>query len=120
MVTREILAVVAIGLAGCASGGGAPFGSGAPAPGPGPGAAAPAPPVNPDPWPRQIQTPGGLLRVYQPQVESWHGNTLAFRAAVASTPAGSGSEAFGVVWGTAHTAVDRVSRQVALFDLKLT
>src|SRR5262249_53565557 len=109
MGTREILAVVAIGLAGCASGGGAPFGSQAPAPGP-EAAAAPAPPTNPDPWPRRIPVPGGLLRVYQPQVESWQGNALTFRAAVASTQTGSSAEAFGVVWGTAHTAVDRVSR----------
>jgi hypothetical protein len=42
-----------------------------------------APPVNPDAWPRQFPEPDATLVMYQPQVESWVGNQLAFRAAIA-------------------------------------
>ena len=52
---------------------------------------APAPPavaVPADPWPRQVKVSNATLLVYQPQVESWEGNTLQFRSAVAVRPTG--------------------------------
>lgn len=73
----------------------------------------------PDPWPRQVEMGGQTLTVYQPQVESWSGNQLALRAAVAVKPAGEGEEAFGVVWAQAETQVDRVQREVVLQGLKI-
>jgi hypothetical protein len=92
-----------------------------------PVAAAPAPASppesqtpNPDPWPRTIAVASGEITLYQPQVESWQGNQLHFRCAVASTATGSKDKIFGVVWGTALTAVDRVSRRVTLDDFVLT
>jgi LysM repeat protein len=83
-----------------------------------------APAVNPftlppDPWPRQIQIGGQTLTVYQPQVESWTGNQIAFRAAVAVKPAGQGEETFGVVQAQAQTQVDRAQREVVLQDMKI-
>jgi hypothetical protein len=42
--------------------------------------------TNPDPWPRHMQINGGSLTVYQPQVDSWDGGFLKFRAAVSVTP----------------------------------
>jgi hypothetical protein len=83
--------------------------------------AAAAPPAAPslDPWPRDIAVPGATLRVFQPQVESWAGNQLAFRSAVGAKKDGEDAVAYGVVWATASTAVDRDTRQVALFDVKL-
>ena len=53
------------------------------------------PQVNPDPWPRQLQLADAAVLVYQPQVESWQGNQLAFRCAVAATPSGSSSGSSG-------------------------
>ena len=79
--------------------------------------AAPAPSL--DPWPRTISASDVTLVVYQPQVESWTGNHLAFRAAVGATPAGASHPDYGVVWGSASTEVDRGTRQVALSGLKL-
>jgi hypothetical protein len=78
------------------------------------GAQAPA-----DPWPRQVTIAGTTLLVYQPQIDSWTGNRLAFRAAVALTPAGSKQTTFGVIWASGRTQVDRVSRIVGLDDFAL-
>jgi hypothetical protein len=84
-----------------------------------PAAVAPAPP-DPDPWPRQVQLSDATLTVYQPQVESWQGNPLTFRAAVAAKANGANAETFGVIWGSARTEVDRVARQVTLDNVNLT
>ncbi|MGE5152934.1 MAG: LysM peptidoglycan-binding domain-containing protein [Bdellovibrio bacteriovorus] len=73
----------------------------------------------PDPWPRKIQVGDQTLTVYQPQVESWSGNQIAFRAAVAVTPAGQGEEAFGVVEAQAQTQVDRAQREVVIENLRI-
>jgi hypothetical protein len=86
-----------------------------------PGAApAPAGPADLDTWPRTFTVTGATLDVYQPQIEKWQGNQLDFRAAVRATPSGGGSDAFGVVWGTARTEVNRPEHMVTLEDLDLT
>src|SRR5262245_1789159 len=72
-----------------------------------------------DPWPRDIPLSNAVVTVYQPQVEKWEGDTLQFRAAVAARPSG-GNETFGVIWGEAHTEVDRVARMVTLSGVSLT
>lgn len=82
-----------------------------------------APRLPADPWPREVTLPDATLLIYQPQVSSWQGNTLALRAAVAVRPTGGKQETqetFGVVWATARTQVDRVSRIVALHDFTVT
>ena len=80
---------------------------------------AAAVPTNPDPWPRQMQITGGTLTVYQPQVDSWDGGFLKFRAAVAVKPSDGGQEVFGVIRASAHTLVDRTARMVSLFNFSL-
>ena len=77
-------------------------------------------PMPADPWPRQFKLKNATALVYQPQVDSWEGNILNFRAVVSVTPTGSKQEVLGVIWATARTQVDRVSRIVALEDIKLT
>ena len=69
-------------------------------------AAPPAASVPADPWPRQFKVTNATLVVYQPQVESWEGNTLRFRSAVAVGPTGAKDETFGVIWATVRTQVD--------------
>lgn len=76
--------------------------------------------TSPDPWPRQYQLPSAELLIYQPQVESWQGNRLSFRAAVGATPPGAKEPAFGVVWATARTEVDPIRRAVTLQDVQAT
>jgi hypothetical protein len=82
-------------------------------------AAVPAP-LPADPWPRDITLTGADALIYQPQVESWQGNRLAWRVAVALRPTGEKNETFGVLWGTARTNVDRVTRTVELNDVVIT
>ena len=81
---------------------------------------APSPPSPIDPWPRQVQLPDAAVLVYQPQVSTWAGDVITFRAAVAIRPAGGDKETFGVIWATARTQVDRVARMVVLHDLTVT
>lgn len=38
--------------------------------------------VDSDPWPRQVNIADGTALVYLPQINSWEGNHLSFRAAV--------------------------------------
>jgi hypothetical protein len=86
------------------------------------GAQAPANPANlpADPWPRDISLSKAALLVYQPQVDKWEGNRIAFRAALAIKPTGATQETFGVVFATARTQVDKVARTVVFEDLKIT
>jgi hypothetical protein len=73
-----------------------------------------------DPWPRPFKLKNADVLVYQPQVDSWESNMLNFRAVLSITPAGSKREVLGVIWATARTQVDRVSRIVSLEEIKLT
>src|SRR5215475_25915 len=73
-----------------------------------------------DPWPRQFKLSNATALVYQPQVDSWENNMLNFRAVVSITPSGAKQEILGVIWATARTQVNRVSRIVVLEDIKLT
>jgi len=109
MKSRRILVGVALALAGALAWAGA-----APAQGAG-GAVAVS-----DVWPREFKLSNATLLVYQPQINSWNENQLDFRAVVAAKRTGSDQETFGVIWATARTQVDRVTRMVVLEDVTLT
>jgi hypothetical protein len=80
-----------------------------------PSSAAPAAaPVPADPWPRKLDLANASVLVYQPQINSWDGNQLDFRSAVAIQPVGAKQETFGVFFAKARTHVDRVARTVVL------
>jgi hypothetical protein len=78
----------------------------------------PAPPdsVPADPWPRDMTLSNAHVVIYQPQIDSWTGNALKFRVAVALKPDAAKTETFGVVAGSARTSVDRGSRLVDVDD----
>ena len=85
-------------------------------------AQAVAPPADlpADPWPRDVSLPNAALLIYQPQVNSWVGNQIDMRAALAIKPTGAKEETFGVVFATARTQVDKVARTVVFENLKVT
>ena len=83
-----------------------------------PPAATAQPPA--DPWPREVTINNALVLIYQPQINSWSGNILDFRTAVALKPSASQAQTFGVVSGTARTEVDRGTRLVNLEDFSVT
>lgn len=62
-------------------------------------------------WPRDIPTPEGVIRVYEPHVDSLAGDTLESRAAISIVPIGGNAEpTFGAIWLTAKVATDPSSR----------
>ena len=77
-------------------------------------------PIPADPWPRDISISNAAVLIYQPQVSTWEGNQIDFRAALAIKPTGAKDETFGVVFATARTQVDKVERMVVFEDLKIT
>ncbi|MFO1323704.1 MAG: hypothetical protein U1F15_06540 [Burkholderiales bacterium] len=90
-----------------------------------PAHAAKPPPAVPaeyrvDAWPRTIKLAGADVRVYPPQVAKWADSDIEFRSAVALKPAGAANDVFGVVFATARTHVDKVTRTVDFDDLKIT
>ena len=85
-----------------------------------PAAAPGAVPLATDPWPRDISIPAAAVLIYQPQIDSWTGDRIELRAALAIKPTGAKAETFGAVFATARTQVDKVTRMVVFEDLKLT
>ncbi len=73
-----------------------------------------------DPWPRQFAGAGATIKVYQPQLDSWTGNSLTAYAAVAVKTQGSSDTTYGVIWFTAKTEVDKVNRLVTLDSVQVT
>lgn len=71
-------------------------------------------------WPRKLTRDGITFTVYQPQLEKWQQNKLEARAALAIESKSSPQPAFGVVWLSARTEVDKESRLVILSDLEVT
>lgn len=82
-------------------------------------AAAPSP-APAGSWPRQINLSNAVVLIYQPQVNSWTDNRLDFRSALAIKPKGAEREAFGVIFATARTNVDKATHRVALDKLQIT
>ena len=73
-----------------------------------------------DPWPRDISMSNAAVLVYQPQVNSWTGNQIDFRVAMAIKPTGATNETFGSAFVTARTQIDKVARTVVFENLKIT
>jgi hypothetical protein len=83
-----------------------------------PATAAPGLPA--DPWPRTVDLRNGQVLVYQPQVNSWNGNRIDLRSALAIKPVGAKDESFGVIFANARTQVDKVARTVVFEDMRFT
>ncbi|MCX6922164.1 MAG: hypothetical protein NT154_02935, partial [Verrucomicrobia bacterium] len=71
-------------------------------------------------WPRFFASNGYEFAVYQPQIAKWPGNQIQGRFAIAVRPAGASNETYGVVYFTARTEIDKMSRLVTLEDFQTT
>src|SRR6478735_1925094 len=72
-----------------------------------------------EPWPRSIDTEQAKITLYQPQPETFSGDKLSVRAAVAVTPKAS-EPVFGAIWVDARVATDRTARIITLVNVKVT
>jgi hypothetical protein len=76
--------------------------------------------ITPDPWPREFTTPKGNKAVmYQPQIETFKGDTITGRAAVSVTKKDEKTAKFGVIFFNASVSVDRDDRSVQILRLKV-
>ncbi|HET9253349.1 MAG TPA: carbohydrate-binding family V/XII [Candidatus Eisenbacteria bacterium] len=71
-------------------------------------------------WPREITTQRGLFTVYQPQPETFSGNTLTGRAALSLTRKSDPEPVFGVMWFRCRVDTDRGAGTATLRDITVT
>ncbi|WP_109480826.1 carbohydrate-binding family V/XII [Paraburkholderia sp. C35] len=69
-------------------------------------------------WPRSFQASGERVEMYQPQIETWDGNHIAGRAAVA-VGAIDGSPTFGVAHFSATAKIDTKRARVRLTSIAI-
>jgi len=72
-------------------------------------------------WPKVINTTNGTqIKVYEPEPESFKGNTLMFRSAISILGNGSNDPVFGAFWATAKVETDRDNRTMMINTLDVT
>jgi hypothetical protein len=69
-------------------------------------------------WPKSIAgNNGGQIKIYQPQVESYSGNTLKSRSAISVIPQGKKDPVFGAIWWQASIADNGRSVRIQSLDI---
>ncbi|MCE0521873.1 MAG: hypothetical protein LV480_03070 [Methylacidiphilales bacterium] len=71
-------------------------------------------------WPRTYKDNTATLMVYQPEIEKWDGFNFRARFAVSIQEAGQPAPAFGVIWLTATTNVDKDEGVVTLTNMAIS
>src|SRR5579872_2295579 len=72
-------------------------------------------------WPRTVTaTDGTIIKVYQPQPDSFAGNVLKSRSAISVLEKGSSGPAFGTFWSIAQVETDRDDREVTIASVVLS
>ncbi len=72
-----------------------------------------------DDWPREVLSSEGTITMYQPQIESYSGNSLKARAAVSIIPNGKDEPIFGAIWVDCKVMTDRPTRTVKLEGMEV-
>lgn len=77
--------------------------------------------AQPQDWPKTISASNGdLIKIYQPQPESYSNNTLKSRAAISIVESGKTEPVFGTWWFTAQTAAAGDGRSISIQSLQVT
>ena len=72
-------------------------------------------------WPKTITAADGTtIKIYQPQPESFSGNTLKSRSAISVSENGNADPVFGTFWSTSKVQTDRDTRQMIIESIKVT
>ena len=72
-----------------------------------------------DDWPREVLSSEGTITMYQPQIESYSGNSMKARAAVSMIPIGKDEPVFGAIWVTCRVLTDRPTRTVKIEEMEV-
>ncbi|WP_149137252.1 carbohydrate-binding family V/XII [Cupriavidus campinensis] len=75
-------------------------------------------PLTPLTWPRNFDTAGDHIELYQPEIEKWDGTRMSGRAAVAVGPR-DGTPTYGVVHFSATADIDKPSALVQLSQIQI-
>ncbi len=71
-------------------------------------------------WPKTITAAdGSILKIYEPQAESFSGNILKTRAAISLMEDGQAERIFGTFWAVSTVETDKDNRQVNLVSTKV-
>ncbi len=72
-------------------------------------------------WPQELESDGGdLIRIFQPQIESFSGNTLEARAAISIQTSTTPGPLFGAIWIVTRLDTDRTNRTAVIRDIDVT
>ncbi|HWB25738.1 MAG TPA: hypothetical protein VG738_09675 [Chitinophagaceae bacterium] len=73
-----------------------------------------------DAWPKTITADDGtVIKVYEPQPESFDGNTLKARSVVSILDQDSTEPVFGTFWAISTVQTDRVNRFISLVSVRI-
>ncbi|HSZ57497.1 MAG TPA: hypothetical protein VK797_17665 [Tepidisphaeraceae bacterium] len=70
-------------------------------------------------WPIRVDSPSGVIEVYQPQPETFQGDRLTARTAISLQPPGAQEPVFGAMWMNARVLTDRDTRTVTIQDTEI-
>src|SRR6201986_3438752 len=71
-------------------------------------------------WPRSFTTDdGSVIKIYQPQPESFSDNILKSRWAISVVQPGKSDPVFGTFWSIANVETDRDNRRVTIQSAKV-
>ncbi len=72
-----------------------------------------------DDWPREVLSTEGTITMYQPQIESYSGDSLKARAAVSIVKNDTDEPVFGAIWVRCTVLTDRPTRTVKLEGMEV-
>jgi len=70
-------------------------------------------------WPKKVEAAGASITMYQPQIDSWKGNTFEARAALSVVPRAGAEPIFGAIWMSGRFQTDKERRVVTFSDVKV-
>lgn len=70
-------------------------------------------------WPKEITTPSGIIKVYQPEVETFSDNSIESRSTIVLEYKKE-KPVFGAVWFESSVSTDFDERKVTLIDAEIT
>ena len=71
-------------------------------------------------WPKTITgADGGIIKIYEPQPESFQGNVLKSRSAISIMENGKTDPTFGTFWEIATVETDRDNRRISIQSVKI-